>query len=69
MRPVLLALCASSFFLAQPAYAEPNGKAIGYWENGPGSRVTSPVTPEPSAMLVFGAGLLVVGIASRRKSE
>ena len=68
MKSLLLALCAS-FFFAQAVQAEPNGNAYGYWEHGPGSRVAGATVPEPTSMLVFGVGLLAVGISSRRRAR
>jgi hypothetical protein len=73
MKSLLLMLCASTLLLAQAANAEPKGKGPGYWTKRPGvlkpgpSAVINPTVPEPSAMLVFGAGLLAVGIANRRR--
>ena len=73
MKSLLLMLCASTLFLAHAANAESKGKGPGYWTKRPGvlkpgpSAVINPTVPEPSAMLVFGAGLLAVGIANRRR--
>jgi hypothetical protein len=75
MKSLLAGLFALSFLAAATAHAEPRGNASGYWNNGRGSRssnatqrISIPATPEPTGALLFAAGLIVAGAATRRRS-
>ena len=61
---LMLALCLFTLGVASESHAL-LGEIVG--EILPGGDDPAPAVPEPSAALVFGAGLLVAGLASRRR--